>query len=363
MHKQAWGAAFLVLRPNLLSIYRHDDETGLKHQVDLSEVSTVALRSSPRGKQQHSGLFGLFTPARNYYFDAGQLEEARSWIDVIRKEACLEEDEIPNSSAIPSSRDRHKGFDSIAAQPSSAIQAQDFDVSSSSGAGHHKLSVERSRPIPIRLAPAASESGNDGGSYSDFSDTPFGSAISLSPTKHRNLQSSPNTAIDVQRAFSNVARTQNANARVVWQGHLWCLKRRKAVRRWKRYWVVLRPQGVTLYKDEEVRASFGLGHLIRPFLNPFQEYSALQVLPTASILDVVDTETLSKSKKYCLQVITEDRSHRFCAAHEDDLSSYLGAIKSVLRTVKATKPNGVISSRVLPLHDWQVRDQCSWVAF
>ncbi len=50
---------------------------------------------------------------------------------------------------------------------------------------------------------------------------------------------------------------------------------------------------------------------------------------------------MSKSKKFCLQIITEDRSYRFCALNEDDLSKWLGAFKSVLAKRGETNPGRI----------------------
>lgn len=99
--------------------------------------------------------------------------------------------------------------------------------------------------------------------------------------------------------------------RVIWQGWLYLLRHRRGMRQWKDMWAVLRPRNLILYKDES-------------------EYTARWILPLSAVVNVVDIDPLSKSKKHCLQVITEEKSYRFCAHDEDALVRCIGAFKSLL---------------------------------
>jgi hypothetical protein len=83
------------------------------------------------------------------------------------------------------------------------------------------------------------------------------------------------------------------------------------VRQWKDSWAVLRPRNLILYKDES-------------------EYTAQFILPISSIVNVVDIDPVSKTKTHCLQIITEEKSYRFCAHGEETLVQCLGAFKSIL---------------------------------
>jgi hypothetical protein len=47
-------------------------------------------------------------------------------------------------------------------------------------------------------------------------------------------------------------------------------------------------------------------------------------------VDAVEIDPLSKSKKHCLQIITEGKSFRFAAKDEEILANSLGAMKSAL---------------------------------
>jgi hypothetical protein len=66
-----------------------------------------------------------------------------------------------------------------------------------------------------------------------------------------------------------------------------------------------------------------------------QEYRVIKILPLDSVVDAVEIDPLSKSKKHCLQVITEAKAYRFCAPDEEVLVKVLGAMKSTLAKNKA----------------------------
>lgn len=88
---QAWKSVYLVLRPSALSIYKSDKENNLRHKLYTSELSAVTLLKDPKNKRHN--LFGLFSPARNYHFEAQSSKDAQEWVDLLRKDARIEEEE------------------------------------------------------------------------------------------------------------------------------------------------------------------------------------------------------------------------------------------------------------------------------
>lgn len=294
---QQWKPIYIVLRPNLLSIYRDKDETKLRHQIALSEITAVARQKDSKKKIQH--VFGVFSPARNYHLSAASEQEAQQWVDLIRAEARIDEDEEDIVIMSPTGQKTFSGFDrskkEIIGSSSSEVERP-----TSSVAPEHMHSARRP-------SHTLNYSGNERGSFSDFSDTggPVhakfqGSANSLQPPQEGNNVSQP----------SNIGAVPD-NERVIYHGWLYVLKSKGGVRQWKKVWVVLRPKALTLYKNEE-------------------EYSANMVISFPSIIDAVDIDPPSKSKQHCFQVISEDKNLRFSAADENTLSKWLGAFKSLL---------------------------------
>lgn len=64
--------------------------------------------------------------------------------------------------------------------------------------------------------------------------------------------------------------------------------------------------------------------------NPSQEYSANLIIPFANILNAVEIDPMSKTKRFCMQIIAEERNYRFCAPDEENMTKCLGAFKSLL---------------------------------
>ena len=54
------------------------------------------------------------------------------------------------------------------------------------------------------------------------------------------------------------------------------------------------------------------------------------ILELVNIINVVEIDPISRTKRNCLQVITEERSYRFCARSEEGLDLALGGFKSLL---------------------------------
>ncbi|MBE7181945.1 MAG: hypothetical protein INR71_12200 [Terriglobus roseus] len=105
--------------------------------------------------------------------------------------------------------------------------------------------------------------------------------------------------------------TSPPEERVVCHGRVQLLKSHGGVRQWRSVWAVLRPKTFAIYKNED-------------------EYSAQLVVPFSSIVDAVEIDPLSKSKRSCFQLIAEERTYRFCCASEDELDRWLGGFKSLL---------------------------------
>jgi hypothetical protein len=211
-----------------------------------------------------------------------------------------------------------------------------------------KTRTRDSNPIgyPAARQPSYAEySGAERTSMSDFSDTagPAArlSALSLAQTDPRPSTSSTQPYVQAAanavygasapgrptlgaRNLSQLSTTLVATnthdpqneERVIHHSHLYLLKSHRGVRSWKKLWLVVRPKGLSLYKNSD-------------------EYAALLVLGTSSIIDAVDVDPISKSKINCFMVITEERNYRFCALDEERLIAALGALKSLVSRRRA----------------------------
>ncbi|PLB42046.1 PH domain-containing protein [Aspergillus candidus] len=305
-HKHAfrasWKQAYLVLRPNLLSVYKDEEATRLRASITLSEVTAVAPVRSSRSSKQH--VFGIFSPSKNYRFQASSEKEAQIWIESIRAETRVDEEEEaflgkggkPNATA---DTNRPRIYDST-----DHSEVEHAGRASSPELGRHSG----------RLASIQDYSGNDITSYSEWSDGPASTYVK-SKSSFQNLSASApsSTPPPLPRDQNRVvdAATPRDPERVICNGYLQCLRIKGTVRQWKRLWVVLRPKSLSFYKDD-------------------QEYSAVRIIPMEQVIDAAEIDPVSRSKQNCIQIIAEEKSYRLCTEDEESLAKWLGSLKSVL---------------------------------
>lgn len=301
-----------MLRPNLLSIYKGKDETRLRHQISLADLTAVARQRDTKKKQEN--VFGLFSPARNFHLSAPSEQEAEEWVHLIRTHARIDEEDEDMILLSPSgAKTTFSGFGRLAPRENIGSSSSEQEVGM------------RATPAPVPV-PAAPEqmhsmrrpshtlaySGNEHGSFSDFSDT--GGVPHIFQRSSASLpRPPPQSQAHQSRAgqLGNLPPGVPDDERVIFHGWLYVLKSKRGVRQWKKLWVVLRPKGLALYKTED-------------------EYSANLIIPFPSIIDAVEIDPASKSKKYCMQIISDEKNFRFCAPNEDALAKWLGAFKSLL---------------------------------
>lgn len=312
---QAWRTIYLVLRPNALSIYKSDKEEKLRRKIYLSDLTAVTLLKDPKNKRPN--VFGLFSPSKNFHFQAPTAKDADEWVDLIRQEARIEEEEEELFLASPGVQQQSSYFPT--GEVDNRVLASPERLLSSSPESADPPVRIPGRPDARRPSHLDSSglSNAELASHSDFSDSdmhrvPAASFESLSARR-------PSTSIGASRQSLGGLHTGRLSGahheadpdRVIWQGWMWFLRSKGGVRQWKKSWAVLRPRNFILYKDEA-------------------ESSVLFLLYMSSIVNVVETDPLSRTKKHCLQIITDEKSYRFCTHDEEALVQCLGAFKSLL---------------------------------
>ncbi|PTB62246.1 PH-domain-containing protein [Trichoderma citrinoviride] len=329
-----WKSVYLVLRPNGISIYKDDKEAKLRHHLYTSELSAVAFLKDPKHKRKN--LFGLFSPSRNFHFQASTAQDAQEWVEAIRKVARLDEEEEEMYLGSPVVRN----VVSPGAPDSYRQPVYGAFSSSPENMAAFESTVPKFMPGSHRLSYTLESSGLSGNemlSYSDFSDndaprrqggTSYESLAAQSPPElhtpgtsmprqplNNPLGQRPETGVRSASQVSAVTAEQESE-RVVWQGALWMHRSKGGVRQWKHMWGVLRARQLVLYKDES-------------------EYAAQSIIEVADVVNVVEMDPVSRSKTNCLQIITEEKTYRFCAPDEESLVQFLGAFKSLLARRRA----------------------------
>jgi hypothetical protein len=343
--RKSWKPVYMVLRPNLLSIYRDQAETKLRHQITLSDLTAIARQKDPKGKAKH--VFALFSPSRNFHLEATSDQDAQEWVQLIRREAHIDRNEEEMVLASPDgAKSTYHGFERTTDRTIALDGPHGYSSSEAETTPVvYNPPVRRSKQHVLHAKRRPSHtldySGTENASYSDFSDSQGLSArlSSLSLTlaeKHPHPVSAPPASINpiyganqqapvASRTVSQTSGIQTINQdeeRVVCQGWIYMLKSKSGVRQWKKLWMVLRPKSLALYKNEE-------------------EYAAVMVMAFHSIIDAVEIDPISRSKQFCLQLITEERNYRMCAPDDDGLARWLGAVKSLLVKRKEAAAGGI----------------------
>lgn len=310
--KPSWKPGYLVLRPNLLSLYKDEEEARLQLSISFSEVSAVAHVKSPKSKR--SNVFGIFSPSKNFRFQAASAEEAQTWVDRIRKEYLAEYPDSILAFDPPESERVH-----IVDPDESGFEHSDQDFRRPTQPSLRLGSPTRQQMKRIGIQDS---SGNDITSCSDFSDVPGRAGSHLSTGSYHKPRSSFSPSVRAESQYQ-LQRTTSQHSgeepelaqvdreRVIFHGYLQCLKHKKGVRKWKKYWVVLRIENLYFYKND-------------------QEYAASKILPMEQVVNAADIDPISRSKPYCFQLITEKSTYRFSAPDEQTLDKWLGSLKSVL---------------------------------
>ena len=323
--RASWKPAYLVLRPNLLSVYKDEETTRLRVSIPLSEVTAVAPVKSPRSTRRH--VFGVFTPSTNYRFEALSERDAEDWIDRIRAETPRDEDERAFLALT-------KKHDPPAIQKQLVDETtdhSDFDHTgrASSPEPRHPLSP-RSKNAQ-KLPYIQDYSGNEMASHSEFSDGPAPSrniylrsmpsihSLSVSALEDKSAPR-PSSSLPRDTSKQTDSGTLRDPERVICQGYLQGLRIQGTVRQWKRLWVVLRPKSLAFYKDES-------------------EYAAVKIIPMSHVFDAAEVDPLSRSKTFCLQIIAEEKTYRLCAPDEESLARWLGSLKSILAARRRLEPS------------------------
>ncbi|SLM38287.1 Pleckstrin homology-like domain [Lasallia pustulata] len=335
-----WKKFHLVLRPNLLSMYKNASEERLHKQISLSDLTAVAYLKDPKGRRQH--VFGLFSPSRNYHLQAKDEKDARAWVELIRREARIDEQEYEMFLGGPTNTQKGyaPGVEQLSRSEDEVARWEHERLGSSSPEAIDLPSRPSTIRDGIRIPGIQSDSvynleysGND---LSDFSDAPPTNAYDSGSSLHMPPKSGP-SASEVKDAAtpansapaSRLGIAGNSSQpsglhieqdeeRVIWHGYLLCLKSKGGVRQWKRLWVVLRPKNLAFYKNED-------------------EYAATLLIPLSNIISAVEIDPISRSKSHCMQIIAEDKSYRLCATSEEALARWLGALKSQLARRKEAR--------------------------
>ncbi|KAF9358428.1 hypothetical protein BGX26_001773 [Mortierella sp. AD094] len=104
---------------------------------------------------------------------------------------------------------------------------------------------------------------------------------------------------------SGIVTDEQLGSKLVRQGHLYKLGNK--YKTWRKKWFVLRGDKLTYYKNTK-------------------EYQPHGIIPLSTIIDCLQMDPVSKSRQYCLRIVTVKRSFVCSAPDEDTLLQWLDAL-------------------------------------
>ncbi|KAF9356414.1 hypothetical protein BGX34_009939 [Mortierella sp. NVP85] len=137
-------------------------------------------------------------------------------------------------------------------------------------------------------------------------------------------------ASQVNLPGSGIVTDEQIESKIVLSGYL--LKLGNKYKTWRKKWFVLRGEQLTYYKNNK-------------------EYQPHGIIPLSTIIDCLQTDPVSKSKQYCLRIVTVKRSFMCSAPDEDTLLQWLDALHvEVSRVAMEAKQEEMADHKAHQLH-------------
>lgn len=298
-----WQKKWFVLRRNQLSYYKDSKEYKASKVIPIADI--LSFSKIP---DNHSHHFIIVTNERIYHLRALDSAEFTQWqeqLDMILKINEIEQKELVESDNFFRPR-----------KISENLVIKDAKEGSVEDLNHDIQNLNFS--------------GTDDNFTSGLSDG--GGAGSLGITNHSTQSFHLNQlpppipeAEESETAFTQEQEQEQQNynslspespEHLIDKGYLLRLKKR--YNQWKRYYIILTNKYLYFYKT----------------IKDYETGKVYKRINLDDLIDVVELDPLSKSKVYCMLIITPMKRIRFCAANEEELTKWLVLLKTIVKTRK-----------------------------
>ncbi|GAN06545.1 transmembrane protein [Mucor ambiguus] len=358
--RRTWKKRWFVLRTTKLAMYKDKKEYKLLRIIDLHEIHKVVQVTS---KHKYKFVFAFVTAKRMYYVQANDQQDMDDWFRLVNQAkedlrlydadddtSSIDRDQEFAKDVITSYKSNHVAnvmqnqrrqssgtYDnsarSLVASSSAAAAGVPTTTAAAGGGGGATLAasppslsnneiISKIKPMDIPKHKKQTTSPNNSLS-TPLGEYALGHTYPLSPSSDRTNQMSVIEGIasseddeeySVDRA--NIQSEESRN-RVLIEGYLLKLGRNKG---WRKRWFVLRTDTLAYYEDDK-------------------EYSPHRIIPLHHIIDSLEIDPVSKSKRYCFKIIIPKRSYVLCASTEDDMDAWLNALVVAIRRAKKEAAN------------------------
>ncbi|CAH2354930.1 hypothetical protein CLIB1423_20S00122 [[Candida] railenensis] len=305
-----WKKKWAVLRNCQLSYYKDDSEHRALKVYPTSDILSVS-EIKDNSKYYH---FAVYTGEKVIHLRTEDEKTKQNWITELQ--SVINGAKDGNSEKGVQHGDDEKKEDREIEDKSTT---NSVDHSNSTRKGKVIISDEQfAQSIGRQATDEMNYSGNDemymssGESDSSLREAPFSPRpIVDEATEYEIEPRSPSKALKTTKADS---KKESANEEeFIHEGSL--LRLHKRYNQWKKVYIVLSDRTLNLHKHETDK----------------EPYKRLLV---KDLVDVIEIDPISSSKKWCFLIITPNKRIRLCAASEDEMTQWLASLKTVINRQK-----------------------------
>lgn len=312
----SWNKRWFVLRKNQLSYYKDSNEYKASKVIPINEV--LSFSEIPDHHKLH---FIIVTSERIYHLRAFNLSDYKLWINELRtilyerekdhgdkktqekekeekKNISENEKEDKKETIISPNMKRQDSIDSV------QTDFHNFNLSGTDDNFTSGLSDSTSTPAYnhghltnslVNLPPLPEEDGQ------------FPTILENGNTEVQSNTNNNDHDLQYYNSFS-----YDNEEHVVGKGSLLRLKKR--YNQWKKYFIILTNKFMYFYKTKK----------------DFEAHKVYKKIDIKDVIDVVELDPLSKSKMYCMLIVTPKKRIRFSATTEDELTTWLVLLKTAI---------------------------------
>ncbi|CAM0138718.1 hypothetical protein VKS41_008455 [Umbelopsis sp. WA50703] len=325
--RRTWKRRWFVLRATKMAVYKDDKEYRLLRIIDMHDVhSTTEVRL----KDKHKWVFGVVTPKRTFYLQAGSEQSLNEWMKAFQqaKEELKMLDHDDSNSSL--NRDEEVAKELVSSyssgtspKPYSALHntRRESQHSISSVLASSDVATSPRTRIPPLDIPGRRIPAQDHLSTSLSTTASLGSPLSPISEQMVRMHLGEDTMSSEDEDYrydestnSTVAAVEKEGDRnrVIFEGYLLKLGRNKS---WRKRWFVLRSETLAYYENEK-------------------EYAPHRILPLTDVLDSLEIDPMSKHKRFVFKIVTVKRNFILCADNLETMERWLDTLNVAVRRAK-----------------------------
>ncbi|KAG5369787.1 putative PH domain-containing protein [Yarrowia sp. C11] len=318
--RKSWKKQWVVLRAQGLSVYKDEREYEPVRVIPAEEIMSVALLDDLN--------FAVFTSSINHHFKSEARTDAESWVAQLKEVGKRAADNVVDAQK----REREASSTASASKEHVGIPIVVDTCLAAATSPHEHLHSYSNHPHSPHMDAAHSHteySGDDVFSSqsewdedkSPLSKSPIGDpqhfhdSFKTESKPHNPPKISTNSPPQSSGPSpTSPSPPSPSRSCLIAEGPLLRLKKR--YNQWQRQYAVLTTESLSFYKTQSS------AHLHK---------KPIKTIAVDQLLDVVELDPLSKSKPFCMQLITPAKRIRFSLDSEADLTKWLVAIKSIAK--------------------------------